>query len=100
MRKALLYLKVIFLLVALGGVSSSHAAKSDNPSFLGLSSFDFIINVSEQSSSEDESSLVVESKLLFVEFLSAPAHYSPLLKQTRNTASKPYARGPPAILPA
>lgn len=95
MRKALLFIKVVLLLVTFVGTSSSYASKAGGHNLLAVSAFDACISHGQQNTTEDDKAIVTELEPPPVAALSSSAtpEYLLLLASRINNAHP--ARAPP-----
>lgn len=63
MRKALLFIKVVLLLVTFVGTSSSYASKAGGHNLLAISAFDACISHGQQNTTEDDKAVVTDLAL-------------------------------------
>lgn len=95
MHKALLFIKVVLLLAAFVGTSSSHASQSGGHSLLALSSFDATINLGQQNTTEDDKAIVTNlDSPLVVPNTSSVIHWQ-ILVLAAGVDNGHFARGPP-----
>lgn len=96
MRRVAVVIKIIFLLSAVLGVSTSHAVSEEKKGFVGDSGFDVVANTNQFYSADDDKPYVLELQRPPQISVEKPRHYLVRTVHLSRFVDKPCARAPPA----